>query len=211
MSSGRKKQLNVEAAARSAAKSDEMIRAAGGIPPGELAAELKQIRHERLVQNDEELRAFRAEEVEFFRSHYGRHFSDRITELPRHPETRGYPALVRIKAYRSCWQIWDLEAADDLVVEYHFEYPDGSIPKVINMSAHVAALRTYIRESRVTSFNDVENLAFNLIQYCLDENLTGFASIVQNEMQRRLPDVADAGIQAAYSRAHDKWVGIYTG
>jgi len=39
---------------------------------------------------------------------------------------------------------------------------------------------------------------------CLEKNLTGFASIVQNEVQRRLPDVTDAEIQAAYDRAHDE-------
>jgi hypothetical protein len=208
VSSKRKKQA--EAAARSAARSDEMIRAAGGIPHHEIDAELKQIRHERLVHNDDEIRAFRTEEVEFFSSRYGRHFNDGITELPRDLETRGFPALVSIKAYRSNWAIYDLEPEDDLVLEYHIDYLDGFVPKQIDMSAHEAALRIHNGELRGTGFNDVENLAFNLIGVCLGRNLTGFASLVQNEMQRRLPDIADAEIQAAYGRAHDEWLEVYS-
>jgi hypothetical protein len=181
------------------------------IDAGGLDVEIEQIRHERLVHNDEELRAFRAEEVEFFSSRYGQHFNDGITELPRDLETRGYPALVRIEAYRSNWAIYDMEPANDLVIEYHVTYPDGFVPKPPpDMSAHEAALRTYNRASRVTEFNDVENLAFNLIQYCLEKNLTGFATLVQNEMRRRLPGVTDAEIQAAYVRAHDEWIDTYS-
>jgi hypothetical protein len=78
------------------------------------------------------------------------------------------------------------------------------------MSGHEAALRIYNRASRVTQFSDVENLAFNLIQYCLEKNLTGFASLVQNEMHRRLPGVADEVIQAAYVRAHEEWIDTYS-
>jgi hypothetical protein len=55
-----------------------------------------------------------------------------------------------------------------------------------------------------------QNLAFTLIQHCLEKNLAGFASLVQNEMQRRLPDAADAELQAAYGRAHDDWVEAYS-
>jgi hypothetical protein len=213
MSSRRKRQLNAEANERVKAnheKSNQAIRDAGGKPSDDIDAELKEVRHKRLVQDDEELQAFRAEQVEFFKSHYGQYFNDGITELPRDLQTRGYPALVRIEAYRSNWAIYDMEPANDLVVEYHVEYPDGFVPKPPpDMSVHEAALRTYNRESRITRFNDVENLAFNLIQYCLEKNLTGFVSLVQNEMQRRLPGVADAEIQAAYDRAHDEWVEAY--
>jgi hypothetical protein len=214
MSSRRKKRLNAEAVARVKAEHErwnQAIRDAGGKPLDDVIAELKLVKHERLVHDDEELRAFRAEEVDFFTSNYKQYFSDGITELPRDPETRGYPALVRVEAYRSCWEMYDHEAANDLVVDYHFEYPDGFVPKVIDMSAHEAALQTYSRESRVALFNDVENVAFSLIQYCLEKNLTGFGSLVQSEMRRRLPDVADAEIQAAYSRAHDEWVEAYSG
>ena len=108
------------------------------------------------------------------------------------------------------WAQWDIEPADDLVVQYGLEYPDGFVRKPPpDMSAHEAALRNYNSESRIKKFNDVENLAFTLIQYCLEKNLTGFASLVQNEMKRRLPDVADAEIQAAYERARDEWSEAY--
>jgi hypothetical protein len=213
MSSRRKKQLNGEALGRAETNNErakQAIRDAGGKPSSDIDAELKQVRHERLVHDDDELRAFRAEEVEFFKSRYGQYFSAGITEFPGDPQTRGYPALVRIEAYRSNWAVYDMDPWDDLVVEYHFDYPDGFVPRPPpDTSAHEAALRTYDRETRVIRFNDVENLAFTLIQYCLGKNLTGFASLVQNEMRRRLPGVTDAEIEAAYGRAHDEWVEVY--
>jgi hypothetical protein len=98
VSSRRKKQANAEAVARSEARSDEMIRAAGGIPHHEIDAELRQIRHGRLVHNDEEVRAFRAEEVEFVRSRHGQHFKDGVAKIPCDLDTLGFPPLVRIEA-----------------------------------------------------------------------------------------------------------------
>jgi hypothetical protein len=195
VSSRFKKGLNAEAAQRGKLKWDQAVRDAGGIPYDELAAELKQIRHERLVYNDEELCAFCSGEVEFFRSRFGHHFRDGITEFPREPETRGFPVTIRVEAYHSCWQIWDMEPADDLVVEYHFEYPDGFAPKVIDTSAHEAALCSYDGAMRRTGYDDVENLALNLVCYCLTKNLIGFGTIVRNEMQRRRPEAATTRIR----------------
>ena len=106
------------------------------IDAGGLDVEIEQVRHERLVHNDEELRAFRAD--------------------------------------------------------------------------HKAALKSHNGDLRVTGFNDIENLAFNLIGACLGKNLTGFASMVQDEMRRRTPGAADAEIQAAYRRAHEEWVDAYS-
>ena len=209
LSSRRRKKLHEEAAGRVQAKRTQAIRDAGGMLPKDLDAELKQIEHERLVHSDEELRAFRAEEVEFFGSHFGRHFRDGITELPSDVETRGFPALIRVKAYRSQWEIFDMESKNELVVDYRIEYPDGFVPKLVDMSAHEAALRAYDGELRANGFNDLENLAFNLIAFCLKRNLTGFATLAQNEMQRRLPSVSAAEIQAAYTRANERWVEVY--
>ena len=94
MSSKRKKQLNAEAVERAEAaheRAKQAIRDAGGKPSEDVDAELKLIRHQRLVRDEEELRAFRTEEAAFFNSRYGQLFRDGITEIPGDLKTIGFP------------------------------------------------------------------------------------------------------------------------
>jgi hypothetical protein len=133
-----------------------------------------------------------------------------MTEFTGDLEAYELPALVRVRAYRFNRRIYGREYLDQMVVEYEIGHPDGFTATQVDMSAHESALRTHHGELRSKCFNDVEKLAFNLIEVCLNRNLTGFASLVQKEMQRRLPGVADADIQAAYGHAYDKWVEAYS-
>ncbi len=73
----------------------------------------------------------------------------------------------------------------------------------------IAELHRCQGDLRSDTFNDVENLALNLIGFFLTKDRVLFREQVVAEMAHRLTDVSRPVIEAAYERANDSWNDAY--
>jgi len=73
----------------------------------------------------------------------------------------------------------------------------------------VADLRLRAPSLIVEKFDEVQNIAFNLIGFFLAKNWVGFEPLVIAEMQRRFPGKPLDVIKNAYVTARDKWADAY--
>ena len=73
----------------------------------------------------------------------------------------------------------------------------------------VADLQTHAPSLAVEKFDEVQNVAFNLIGFFLAKNWVGFEPLVIAEMRRRFPDEPLDVTEDAYITARDKWADAY--